>query len=385
MKQLINTIAAFSLLVMISCNNNTEKPADATEPTASKPTQPYSMTEQPFGTIGNDKVIQYTITNPNGVVVKILNYGGTVTNIMVPDKNGTMGDVVLGYDSLAGYLQAGNPYMGCLVGRYANRIANATFTLDGKAYKLAANNNGNTLHGGLKGFDKVIWGAKANAGDSSITLTYSSKDGEEGYPGNMSVEVIYTLGANNELKIDYSATTDKATPVNLTNHTYFNLSAGAESTILDHELMLKAEQFTPVNAKLIPNGEFTDVKGTPMDFTSPKKIGKELAQVDGGYDHNWVLKRSGEGAEMIGSLYHPASGRYMEVYTTEPGIQFYTGNFLDGKLTGKNKHVYIKHAGLCLETQHFPDSPNQKDFPSTILKPGEMYKQTTIYKFAVKS
>jgi len=259
MKHLINTITAFSLLVMISCNNNTEKPAEATEPTASKPTKPYSMTEQAFGTIGNDKVIQYTITNPNGVVVKILNYGGTVTNIMVPDKNGTMGDVVLGYDSLAGYLQAGNPYMGCLVGRYANRIANAKFTLDGKTYNLAANNNGNTLHGGLKGFDKVIWGAKANAGDSSITLTYSSRDGEEGYPGNMSVEVVYTLGANSELKIDYSATTDKATPINLTNHTYWNLSAGSDPTILDHELMLKAQQYTSVNAKLIPTGEFADV------------------------------------------------------------------------------------------------------------------------------
>ena len=384
MKQLINSIAAFSLLVIVSCNNNADKPADTKDSNTPTSTKPYSMTEQPFGTIGNDKVVQYTITNPNGVVVKILNYGGTVTNIIVPDKNGNMGDVVLGFDSLAGYLQTGNPYMGCLVGRYANRIANAKFTLDGKTYKLAANNDGNTLHGGLKGFDKVIWGSKANEGDSSITLAYSSRDGEEGYPGNLSVEVVYTLSSNNELKIEYLATTDNPTPVNLTNHTYFNLSAGADSTILDHELMLKAEQFTPANKKLIPTGAFTEVKGTPMDFTSPKKIGKEIAQVDGGYDHNWVLNRTGVGAELIGSVYHAPSGRFMEVYTTEPGIQFYTGNFLNGTLKGKNNKIIVKHGGLCLETQHFPDSPNQKDFPSTILKPGEAYKQTTIYKFSVK-
>ena len=384
MNKLTNILAVIVLFLIASCNNNAENTADTKDTATAKVIKPYSLTEQPFGAIGNEKVVQYTITNPNGVIVKILNYGGTVTNIIVPDKNGNMGDVVLGFDSLAGYRQTGNPYMGCLVGRYANRIANAKFNLDGTTYTLAANNDGNTLHGGLRGFDKVIWGSKANAGDSSLTLAYSSRDGEEGYPGNLSVEVTYTLGSNNELRIEYLATTDKPTPVNLTNHTYWNLSAGADSTILDHELMLKAELFTPANKKLIPTGAFAEVKGTPMDFTVPKKIGKEIAQVAGGYDHNWVLSRTGEGAELIGSVYHAPSGRFMEVYTTEPGIQFYTGNFLNGTLRGKNNKIIVKHGGLCLETQHFPDSPNQKDFPSTILKPGEAYKQTTIYKFSTK-
>lgn len=385
MKYLITGICASTLLAISSCNNNSSSKTPETKDSAVNSVQKtYSMREQPFGAIGNEKVIQYTLTNLNGMLVKILNYGGTVTNIMVPDKNGNNGDVVLGYDSLAGYLQTGNPYMGCLVGRYANRIAKAKFVLDGKVYKLAANNNGNTLHGGIKGFDKVIWAAKPNPGDSSLTLHYHSKDGEEGYPGNMEIEVTYTLGSNNQLMIDYTATTDKSTPVNLTNHSYFNLSAGTDSTILDHELMLKAEQFTAANDKLIPTGIFSEVKGTPMDFTLMKKIGKDLSKVAGGYDHNWVLHREGIGPELIAALYHPASGRYMEVYTTEPGIQFYTGNFLDGTLTGKGGKKYVQHAGLCLETQHFPDSPNQPKFPNTILKPNETYKQTTVYKFSTK-
>jgi aldose 1-epimerase len=340
-----------------------------------------------YGMIGGDSVFQYTLTNKNGMIIKVINYGGTVTDIITPDKDGNMGNVVLGYDSLAGFLQTGNPYFGCLVGRYANRIANAKFTLDGKEYTLAPNNNGNTLHGGIKGFDKRIWKASDINTDSvsSIKFSYDSKDGEEGYPGNLHSEVVYTLTKDNELKIEYKATTDKATPVNLTNHCYFNLSAGADSTILDHELLLKADKYTPVDDKLIPTGKIDDVKGGPMDFTTAKKIGRDLAQVTGGYDHNWVLSKSGNTLEMIGSLYNPASGRFMEVYTTEPGIQFYSGNFLDGTL----KHTrggakYIKHAGLCLETQHFPDSPNQPAFPNTILKPGETYTQTTVYKFYVK-
>ena len=338
-----------------------------------------------YGMIGADSVFQYTLTNKNGMVVKILNYGGTVTGIITPDKNGKMGDVILGYDSLSGYLQTGNPYFGCLVGRYANRIANAKFTLDGKEYTLAANNNGNTLHGGLKGFDKVIWSVKS-FNDSSLSLSYLSKDGEEGYPGNLSAEVMYSLSEDNSLKIDYVATADKATPVNLTNHCYFNLSAGADSTILDHELMLKADKYTPVNDKLIPTGTIDDVKGTPMDFTTAKKIGKEIANVPGGYDHNWVINKTGNSAEMIGSLYHVGSGRYMEVYTTQPGIQFYSGNFLNGTLKNTRGDVkYVQHAGLCLETQHFPDSPNQPSFPNTILKPGETYHQTTVYKFSIKN
>jgi aldose 1-epimerase len=336
-----------------------------------------------YGMIGADSVFQYTLTNKNGMIVKILNYGGTVTDIITPDKNGKMGDVILGYESLDGYLQTGNPYFGCLVGRYGNRIANAKFTLDGKEYTLAANNGPNSLHGGLKGFDKVIWTVKL-ATDSSVLLSYLSKDGEEGYPGNLSVDVMYSLGQDNSLKIEYAAVTDKATPLNLTNHCYFNLSAGADSTILDHELMLKADKYTPVNETLIPTGKIDDVRGTPMDFTSAKKIGKDLASVKGGYDHNWVLNRSGNDLELIASVYHVGSGRYMEVYTTQPGIQFYTGNFLDGTLKNTRGGVkYVQHAALCLETQHFPDSPNQPSFPNTILKPGETYHHTTVYKFSV--
>jgi aldose 1-epimerase len=336
-----------------------------------------------YGMIGADSVFQYTLTNRNGMVVKILNYGGTVTDIITPDKNGKMGDVILGYESLDGYLQTGNPYFGCLVGRYGNRIANAKFTLDGKEYTLAANNGPNTLHGGLKGFDKVVWNVKLST-DSSVLLSYLSKDGEEGYPGNLSVDVMYTLGPDNALKIEYAAVTDKATPLNLTNHCYFNLSAGTDSNILDHELMLKADKYTPVNATLIPTGKIDDVKGTPMDFTTPKKIGKDLASVIGGYDHNWVLNRSGNDLELIGSVYHAGSGRYIEVFTTQPGIQFYTGNFLDGTLKNTRDGMkYVKHAAICLETQHFPDSPNQPSFPNTILKPGETYHHTTVYKFSV--
>lgn len=338
-----------------------------------------------YGMIGTDSVFQYTLTNKNGMVVRILNYGGTVTDIITPDKNGKMGDVVLGYGSLDGYLQAGNPYFGSLVGRYANRIANAKFTLDGKEYTLAANNGPNTLHGGLKGFDKVIWYVKLFS-DSSLLLSYLSKDGEEGYPGNLSVDVMYSLSDDNGLKIEYAATGDKATPINLTNHCYFNLSAGVDSTILDHELMLKADKYTPVDKTLIPTGKIDDVKATPMDFTTSKKIGRDIAQVaGGGYDHNWVFQKPENRFDMIATVYHQPSGRYMEVRTTEPGIQFYSGNFLNGTLNNTRGGVkYVKHAGLCLETQHFPDSPNQPAFPTAILKPGETYQQITVYKFGIK-
>lgn len=343
------------------------------------------MTEKTlYGMLGADSIFQYTLTNKNGMVVKILNYGGTVTNIITPDKNGKMGNVILGYDSLSGYRQTGNPFFGCLVGRYANRIANAKFTLDGKEYTLAKNDGPNTLHGGLKGFDKVIWTVKS-FNDSGLLLSYSSKDGEEGYPGNFSADVMYSLSDDNGLKIDYTAVTDKATPVNLTNHSYFNLSAGADSTILDHELMLKAEKYTPVNRTLIPTGKIDDVKGTPMDFTTSKKVGRDIAQVPGGYDHNWVFQKPENRFDLVASLYHQLSGRYMEVRTTEPGIQFYSGNFLNGRLKNTREGVkYVKHAGLCLETQHFPDSPNQPAFPNTILKPGETYQQITVYKFGTK-
>lgn len=372
MKQILVLFLAFTVM---SCNNDNGKEHSPNN----------SITEKHYGEVDGKEIKEYTITNASGMAVSIINYGGTVTKIITPDKKGVKGDVILGYDSLAGYLQAGNPYFGCLVGRYGNRIANAKFSLDGKEYTLAANNNGQSLHGGNKGFDKVVWDAEKLPGDSSIRLTYLSKDGEEGYPGNLSVTVVYTLTAGNALKIEYTANTDKATPVNLTNHCYFNLSAGADSTILDHELMLKADKFTEVNDVLIPTGKLPAVKNTPMDFTSLKRIGKDIDSVKGGYDHNWVINKNGAALELVASLYHPASGRLMEVYTTEPGIQFYSGNFLDGtlKYTRDNKK-YGLHSGLCLETQHFPDSPNQPSFPNTILKPGEKYTHTAVYKFTVK-
>jgi len=374
----------------IACNNQPDQTTETKNTDTTSTMKKFTATEAPYGSVDGQKVIKYTLSNPNGMTVSILNYGGIVTQIFTKDKNGSLGDVVLGYDSLAGYLQTGNPYMGCLVGRYANRIANAQFKLDGKTYKLAANNNGNTLHGGTKGFDKRVWSTDyfgTTEAGSVLTLKLVSPDGEEGYPGTLTAIVTYTLTADNELKIDYSATSDKSTPINLTNHTYWNLSAGADSTILDHELTINADRYTPANAKLIPTGELAPVKGTAMDFTAAKKVGQDIQKAGGdpvGYDHNWVLNKSGNNLEKIGSLYHPASGRLMEFFTTEPGVQFYTGNFLDGTLTGKGGKKYIKNSGLCLETQHFPDSPNQPKFPNTILKPGEMYKQTTIYKFSTK-
>ena len=342
-----------------------------------------SRSVQSYGIVDSQEVKQYTLTNPGGMVVKILNYGGYVTNIIVPDKAGVKEDVVLGFESLEGYRQQGNPFMGCIVGRYANRIAKGRFTLDGKTYELAKNNNGNSLHGGLKGFDKAVWTSRQQ-GDSSLVLNYTSKDGEEGYPGTLTVQVVYTLTPDNELKIDYTAETDKPTIVNLTNHSYFNLSGGKDSTILGHTLMLDADRFTAVDATLIPTGELVAVKGTAMDFTKPTTIGTDIAKVAGGYDHNWVLNKKGDSVSLAGTLYHEPSGRFMEVFTTQPGIQFYTGNFLNGSLTGKGGRKIIKHAGLCLETQHFPDSPNQPGFPTTVLRPGEKYHEITIYKFSVR-
>ena len=365
----------FLIATVFACKN---KPSADTTAT-------FAVSETVIGNIDTSSITEYTISNPSGMKVSILNYGGTVTKIITKDKAGNDGDVVLGYDSLSGCLQKGNPYFGVLVGRYANRIAKGKFTLDGKEYKLATNNGANALHGGLKGFDKVIWNVEKLPGDSSLQLTYKSHDGEEGYPGNVTATVVYSLSSNNELKIDYKAITDKPTPVNLTNHCYFNLSAGADSTILNHELFIQADKYTPVDTTLIPTGKIELVKETPFDFTVPKLIGKDLDKVKGGFDHNWVLNRTGNGLEKIATVYHAASGRFMEVYTTEPGIQFYSGNFLDGTLTNtKSGKKYVQHAALCLETQHFPDSPNEPTFPNTILKPGETYAHTTVYKFSVK-
>jgi aldose 1-epimerase len=366
-------LSAGGVLAFSACNNAAEEKKTAT-----------MLTSQPYGNLSGTEIVQYTLTNANGMVVKILNYGGVITDIITQDRDGTPGNVVLSYDTLAGYLQPGNPYFGTLVGRYANRIAKATFKIDTATYHLAVNNNGNALHGGLKGFDKVVWNVTPLPGDSSLLLEYQSKDGEEGYPGNLNAKVIYTLTSDNALKIEYVATTDKPTPVNLTQHTYFNLSAGKSPTILDHELQLDAPGYTPVDDQLIPLGRIDSVKGTPMDFTTPTRIGARIDSVKGGYDHNWVFAKE-SGLAKVGTLYDPASGRLMTVSTSEPGIQFYTGNFLDGSLQfTRNKAVYGKNAGLCLEAQHFPDSPNQPTFPNTILKPGEKYTQTTIYQFGVK-
>lgn len=311
----------------------------------------------------------------------VTNFGATITRLLVPDRNGVPGDVLLGFNTLEGFRQSGNPFFGCTVGRYANRIANASFNLNGKTYKLAANNGKNSLHGGIRGFDKAIWKELSHT-DSSVTLAYLSVDGEEGYPGNLNVEITYTLTWDNQFKIDYKATTDQATPVNLSNHAYFNLSAGTDSTILDHELFINADQFTPVDEGLIPLGNLTMVKSSPMDFTEAKPIGRDINKVKGGYDHNFVLNKPGA---LAATVFHPGSGRLMTVYTSEPGVQFYTGNFLRGGHTDtKDGRNYPKHSGFCLETQHFPDSPNQPSFPNTILQPGETFRSSTSYGFSVK-
>jgi len=309
----------------------------------------------------------------------------------VPNKNGKFGDVVLGYDTLNDYIGS-TPYFGCLVGRYGNRIAKGRFTIGGVEYQLAQNNDSNALHGGRKGFDKAVWQAeKVETSDGpGLKLTYTSKDGEEDYPGTLNCTVTYTLTNKNELKIEYAAETDKPTFVNLTHHSYFNLKDGGASDILGHELMIKASKFTPVDKGLIPTGELKPVAGTPFDFNKPTAIGARVENDDEqlkfgkGYDHNWVLDRQGKDLELVASVYEPTSGRFMEVLTTEPGLQFYCGNFLDGTNIGKGGVAYQHRTGLCLETQHFPDSPNHPDFPTTELKPGEKYTQTTVYRFSAK-
>ena len=361
------------------------------EPVREKPksgNQGYAkgISSESFGKIDSADVTLYTLVNEKGMQARIMNYGATILGILVPDREGNVGDVVLGFDSLQGYLQKGNPYMGAVVGRYGNRIAHAQFSLDGKTYTLAANNGNNSLHGGLRGFDKVIWNAKPLPGDSIISLKmeYVSKDSEEGFPGNCKATVIYSLTPENELKIEYRAETDKPTPINLTNHSYFNLSGGSDSTILGQEIMINANRFTPVNNELIPTGKIQEVKGTPMDFTVLKFIGSDIAKVKGGYDHNYVLNKNDSGLALAVTAYDSLNGRLMEMFTTEPGVQFYTGNFLDGKLIGKNGKHYVQHAGFCLEAQHFPDSPNQPSFPNVILRPGQEYYQLTIYKFSTR-
>lgn len=379
----VSYLVMAGFLIISACGQSTDASKNTTDDTMSTSTA--SATEQKYGTLEGQDILQYTLTNQAGMVVKLINYGGTITNIFVPDSNGKMEDVVLGFDSLPGYLSKENPFFGCITGRYANRIANGKFQIDGKSYQLPVNNNGNTLHGGINGFNRKFWKGERLPGDSSVQFTYLSKDGEEGFPGNCSSAVTYTLTPNNELKIEYSATTDKPTPINLTNHSYFNLSAGKDSTVLAHQIMINADRYVAVDNELIPTGELSPVRGTAMDFSVPVAIGTDLSKVPGGYDHTFVLnKKSADEPELAVTLHHPASGRYMEVFTTEPGVQFYSGNFLNGTLTGKYGIKYVQHAGLCLEAQHFPDSPNQPNFPTTILRPGETYSQTTIYRFSVK-
>ncbi|MCX6244040.1 MAG: galactose mutarotase [Bacteroidetes bacterium] len=343
-----------------------------------------SITKENWGKADNKDVFLYTLKNRNGIVVKISNYGGIITSILVPDKNGKTGDIVLGYDSLIGYL-TGTPYFGAIVGRFANRIAKGAFTLDGKKYKLAINNGNNSLHGGIKGFDKVVWDASefSDSISARLKLTYLSHDGEEGYPGNLNVTVTYILTDANMLTTLIEATTDKPTPVNLCNHTYFNLRE-ADTSILGHLLKIKADRYTVVNDELIPTGELRSVQGTPMDFRTPQTIGSRIDQVKGGYDHNYVLNKDVTSSDLtVAVIEDPVSGRIVEISSTQPGVQFYSGNFLDGTIKGKGGKIYKQHYGMCLETQHFPDSPNQPAFPNTILKPGEKFDQMTVYLFKV--
>ena len=351
-----------------------------------------STTKKSFGkTPDGQPVDLYVFTNKSGAEASITNYGGALVSLKMPDRNGKVADILLGYDNADGYA-ADKSYFGALVGRYGNRIGHAQFVLDGKTYTLAKNNGDNTLHGGVKGFNKALWTAKtlpAKDGQS-LELSYLSKDGEEGFPGNLKVSVIYTLTDTNALRIVYTATTDKKTVLNLTSHGYFNLAGQGSGDILGHLLTIQADQFTPVDSGLIPTGELRDVMDTPFDFRKPTAIGARIDQPDeqlklgGGYDHNFVLRMPMDKGEYLAArLLEPTSGRVMEVWTTEPGIQFYTGNFLDGKTVGKGGIAYPKRSAFCLETQHFPDSPNQPKFPSVVLNPGARYHTVTTYKFSV--
>ena len=343
-----------------------------------------------FGKTSNGETVElYTLKNSQGMEARVITYGGIIVSLKVPDRNGKSEDVVLGLDSLEGYLKE-HPYFGALIGRYGNRIGKGRFALNGRAYKLARNNGENHLHGGLKGFDKVVWKAKQVAGKegSALELSYLSKDGEEGYPGNLSVTVTYTLTEANELRIDYQASTDKDTVINLTNHAYFNLAGQGAGDILGHQMMIAADRFTPIDSGLIPTGKLQKVEGTPFDFRRPHTTGERIAanneqlKFGKGYNHNFVVNGAAGKLRLAARVTEPQSGRVMAVHTTEPGIQFYCGNFLDGTLKGKAGKVYKQRYGFCLETQHFPDSPNKPGFPSVVLKPGGRYQTSTVYTFS---
>jgi len=359
---------------------------------------PVTISEEAFGIMNDSvKINRYTLKNEKGMEVSIMTYGGIITSLKVPNKDNVIQDVVLGFDSLQPYINPeytkSCPFFGALIGRYGNRIAKGKFSLDGEEFTLATNDGPNHLHGGIKGFDKVVWSVAETKTDSisaSLVLNYLSKDLEEGYPGNLNTRVTYTLNNDNVLEVDYEATTDKKTIVNLTQHSYFNLSGDYSKTILDHEITINADKFIPVDATLIPTGELQDVVNTPFDFRIAKTVGKEI-EVDNeqlkrglGYDHCWVLNNQNEGMRLAATAYEPTSGRLLEVFSDEPGIQLYTGNFLNGTLPSKQGGTYGHRTGFCLETQHYPDTPNQKDFPSVVLNPGETYKTTTTFKFSTK-
>lgn len=367
----ILVVFAFMLLLIAGCKT--------------KPESTTSLNEKIWGEDGDKAVYLYTLTNKNGMEVKISNFGGIITSITVPDKNGVMENVVLGFDSLKSYL-AGHPYFGSLVGRYGNRIAKGQFVVDGVTYMLAINNGPNHLHGGLKGFDKQVWEvdtAYSTMDSVVLCLSYLSADMEEGYPGNLKLNVDYVLTGNNEIKINYEAETDKATVLNLTNHSYFNLT-GSRENVLNHEVLLLADSITPTDTALIPTGVLAPVAGTPFDFTGAHAIGERIDQVPGGYDINYKLRNLTGQLVQAAEVYEPVSGRVLEAFTTEPGVQFYTGNFLDGSLTGFGGVKYEKHFGFCLEAQHFPDSPNKSQFPTVVLNPGEKYRQLSVYRFSVR-
>jgi aldose 1-epimerase len=350
------------------------------------------VTLAPFARTPDDQNVDViTLRNQNGVEIRVMTYGATILSIKTPDKAGQLDDITLGFDTFAPYVDK-SPYFGAIVGRYGNRIAKGKFTLDGQTYTLATNNGANHLHGGTKGFDKRIWTADPfqNTSGVGVKLTYVSADGEEGYPGKLTAKVTYTLTDNNRLIVDYDATTDKATALNLTQHTYWNLAGTKANDILGHVLMLNADRYTPVDDTLIPTGELASVEGTPFDFRTPTAIGARINQDNQqlkfgkGYDHNWVLTRQGDGLSLAARVVEPTTGRTLEISTTEPGIQFYSGNFLDGTITGKGGRVYPLRSGFCLETQHFPDSPNHPNFPSTVLRPGQEYKTQTVFTFGAQ-
>jgi aldose 1-epimerase len=390
LKRCIYGVSILSLASMnVQCKGDKKVEDTATE---AKATEAVTIVKSEYGTTEKgEKVDSYKLKNQKGMEVDIITYGGIITSLKVPNKDGKSEEVVLGFNSLEQYMKP-NPYFGALIGRFGNRIAKGKFTLDGKEYKLALNNDKNALHGGPEGFHRVVWTAEeAKGGDNaSLKLKYVSKDMEEGYPGNLTVYVTYTLTNDNALDVVYEATTDKKTVLNLTQHSYFNLSSDFSKTILDHEITIDADKLVPVDATLIPTGELTDVTNTPFDFRKPKTVGKEIGAKDDqlkkglGYDHCWVLNNQDKGERFAASAYDATSGRLLEVFTDQPGIQLYTGNFLDGTLPMRNGGTYAHRTGFCLETQHYPDSPNQKNFPSTVLSPGENYKTKTTFKFSVK-